>query len=101
MFIESSYIKNSLKYDPELCTGCGMCRIVCPHGVFKQNDRKAELNHSEDCMECGACSINCPAGAISVESGVGCAYAMIYAALTGKKEPTCGIGDDDPTPCRR
>jgi hypothetical protein len=28
--------------------------------------------------------------AIAVESGVGCASAMILAALTGKKEATCG-----------
>jgi len=37
-------------------------------------------------MECGACKLNCPTSAISVNSGVGCASAMIYAALTGKKE---------------
>jgi ferredoxin len=41
-------------------------------------------------MECGACQVNCPTNAISVESGVGCAAAMILAALTGKKEATCG-----------
>jgi hypothetical protein len=43
-------------------------------------------------MECGACQVNCAAGAIAVESGVGCAGAMIQAALTGKKEATCGCG---------
>jgi hypothetical protein len=37
-------------------------------------------------MECGACFLNCPAEAIEVESGVGCAEAMIRAALTGKPE---------------
>lgn len=41
-------------------------------------------------MECGACQQNCPGKAILVESGVGCATAMIVAALTGKKEATCG-----------
>jgi hypothetical protein len=41
-------------------------------------------------MECGACQVNCPTDAISVDSGVGCAAAMIRAALTGKKEVTCG-----------
>jgi ferredoxin len=41
------------------------------------------------CIECGACQRNCPTGAIEVESGVGCAAAMIYSALTGRKEE-CG-----------
>jgi hypothetical protein len=40
-------------------------------------------------MECGACQKNCIMNAIAVESGVGCASAMIRAALTGKKEVSC------------
>ena len=36
------------------------------------------------------CKLNCPTGAITVDSGVGCAAAMILAAVTGKKE---GKGD--------
>jgi len=46
-------------------------------------------------MECGACQLNCPTGAIVVESGVGCASAMMYAALTGRKDVTC----DDASCC--
>ena len=81
---------NTLQYDPDLCTGCGMCSIVCPHRVFAQNGDVAQLVRPDECMECGACQLNCPTGAIAVDSGVGCAAAMIYAALTGKKEATCG-----------
>ena len=79
---------NTLRYDPELCIGCGMCIAVCPHGVFAENGRVARLARWEACMECGACQVNCPAGAILVESGVGCASAMIRAALMGNKEDT-------------
>jgi NAD-dependent dihydropyrimidine dehydrogenase PreA subunit len=63
--------------------------MVCPHGVFVSQNGKARLADKEACMECGACQLNCPTGAIQVESGVGCASAMIYAALTGKKNTSC------------
>ena len=89
---------NTLRYDSELCNGCGMCTMVCPHAVFAPNGRVAQLVRPEACMECGACQVNCSTGAISVDSGVGCAAAMILAALTGKKEASCG-GDTDASCC--
>ena len=72
--------------------------MVCPHRVFIQNGREAVLAEPQRCMECGACMVNCPTGAIEVESGVGCASAIMYAAITGKKEATCGC-DDTPSCC--
>jgi NAD-dependent dihydropyrimidine dehydrogenase PreA subunit len=87
----SATIVNTLRYNPELCIGCGMCSIVCAHAVFAcHSDGVARLVRAEACMECGACQLNCPTDAIMVDSGVGCAAAMIAAALTGKKEVTCG-----------
>jgi len=83
---------NTLQYDPALCIGCEVCVDVCPHAVFGMNGRVARLIHPDDCMECGACQLNCPADAIVVESGVGCASAMILAALRGKDEVTCECG---------
>ena len=85
----NSYHENTLKYDPEECINCGMCSKVCPHGVFIPGKDAAILANKEACMECGACFLNCPTVAIEVESGVGCAAAMIHAALTGGPE-TCG-----------
>ena len=67
-----------------------MCAVVCPHGVFAMNHRRAEIVRQANCMECGACQVNCPTQAVAVESGVGCAAAIIQAALTGRREPTCG-----------
>ena len=81
---------NTLRYDPKRCVGCGMCARVCPHQVFALEDKKAVLVRNEACMECGACALNCPARAILVDSGVGCAAAMIISALKGRKEVTCG-----------
>ena len=80
---------NTLVYDPKLCIGCEMCTLVCPHGVFAMNGRTARLVRPEACMECGACQLNCPADAITVDSGVGCAAAMIRGALKGQEEATC------------
>ncbi|MHB8779889.1 MAG: mercury methylation ferredoxin HgcB [Candidatus Geothermincolia bacterium] len=83
---------NTLVYDPTACTNCGTCSEVCPHGVFARGSRVARLVAGSRCMECGACQLNCPAAAITVDSGVGCAAAMIRAALLGG-EPTCGCGE--------
>jgi ferredoxin len=83
---------NTLRYDAGRCTGCGMCVAVCPHGVWAMNSHKARVVAGDVCMECGACQVNCVAGAIAVESGVGCAGAMIQAAIRGQKEATCGCG---------
>ena len=80
---------NTLAYDAELCIGCDMCSTVCPHRVFAPNGRVARLVLPELCMECGACQLNCPTEAITVDSGTGCAAAMIMAALTGR-EISCG-----------
>jgi NAD-dependent dihydropyrimidine dehydrogenase PreA subunit len=87
----NSYVKNTLRYDEKKCVNCGVCTIVCPHGVFVNGEKSAVAKKPEACMECGACQLNCPTGAITVDSGVGCAAAMIRAALKGKKleEATC------------
>lgn len=87
--MQNAYLENTLVYDSELCNGCGLCSAVCPHGVFEMHGRLAVLVNPYGCMECGACQKNCITGAISVESGVGCASAMILAALKGQKEPSC------------
>lgn len=81
---------NTLRYDRSRCVGCGMCVNVCPHAVFRMEGKEAILIDNEACMECGACALNCPARAILVDSGVGCAAAMIVSALKGRKEVACG-----------
>lgn len=80
----NSYIDNTLQYCPEKCINCLMCTQVCPHGVFTEGKDHIELIQAAACMECGACALNCPVQAIEVQSGVGCAWAMIGAALRGK-----------------
>ena len=79
---------------PEQCIGCGMCVNVCPHNVFKIENRKAVMINRDSCMECGACKKNCPAGVIEVREGVGCAAALIYGMIR-KTDPQCGCCGSD------
>ena len=88
------YLANvvTLELDQDLCTGCRMCVIVCPHDVFAIEDRLAHVVDRDACMECGACAVNCPASAIRVQAGVGCATGVIMSALGRSSEcaPSCG-----------
>ena len=83
---------NTLIYDPDKCVNCLLCIYVCPHAVFVPDERVVRIARNENCGECGACMVNCPPGAIEVDSGVGCAYAMMRASLFGAKETVCCKG---------
>lgn len=78
---------STLQLNAETCVGCGMCTIVCPHGVFALQNRKAKIIDHDGCMECGACAKNCPSSAIMVTPGVGCASYIIQTWLKGKGAP--------------
>lgn len=84
------YLKGvaTLQFDGDKCTGCGMCVTVCPHGVFALSNGRATVADRDACMECGACAMNCAAQAISVQTGVGCATAVINSLL-GKESSSC------------
>ena len=81
---------STLEFDVQTCVGCGMCAMVCPHGVFRLADGKAQLASRDDCMECGACATNCPKSAINVSPGVGCAAYIIQTWIKGKEAASCG-----------
>ena len=81
----------TLKLDADKCVGCGRCQQVCPHAVFKIENKKAQICLFEACMECGACQKNCPVAAISVRAGVGCSAAVIGGWKSGG-EPNCDCG---------
>jgi len=84
------YLPNvaTLSLDDDKCDGCRMCEKVCPHAVFVIEDHKARIVDRDACMECGACALNCPPQALTVDSGVGCAAAVIVGAIKGT-EPDC------------
>lgn len=88
--MRNMYLENTLRFDRELCTGCGACVEVCPHAVFAPRDGVVAVVNRTACMECGACRVNCEYDAIAVDSGVGCAAALMVQAVTGRKQASCG-----------
>jgi NAD-dependent dihydropyrimidine dehydrogenase PreA subunit len=82
----------TLRFDVEKCTGCQMCVMVCPHAVFQMDGNRAKMVDRGACMECGACQRNCAFDAIHVESGVGCAAAIIGSWFKGGNV-SCGPAD--------
>ena len=89
------YLENevTLQYDASKCNGCARCTEVCPHGIWRMENKRAVLVDRGACMECGACASNCEQQSITVRAGVGCAAGVLTGLLTGR-EPTCGCGDD-------
>jgi len=75
----------TLAVDAGACVGCGMCTLVCPHGVLALTKGKVAIQDRDGCMECGACATNCPVGAVTVTPGVGCAAYIIQTWIKGKK----------------
>ena len=63
-------------------------------GSFLRRGKHIMIQNRDACMECGACSLNCPANAIAVQSGVGCANAVINSML-GRNNGECCCGPVD------
>ena len=72
---------STLLLDRDACIGCGVCELVCPHGVLGLENGEAAILDFDGCMECGACARNCSARAIRVTPGVGCAAYIIQSWL--------------------
>ena len=89
------YLKNvtTLELDEAKCIGCGKCEMVCPQGVMILSEKRSRIVNKDACMECGACAMNCRSEAISVQSGVGCANAIINGFFREDGQVCCGPSD--------
>jgi NAD-dependent dihydropyrimidine dehydrogenase PreA subunit len=86
----------TIELDVNKCNGCQLCKMVCPHAVFEIVEKRAKIVDRDACMECGACALNCSEGAITVNSGVGCATAILVGSARGT-EPTCSYSTEEKT----
>jgi ubiquinone/menaquinone biosynthesis C-methylase UbiE/NAD-dependent dihydropyrimidine dehydrogenase PreA subunit len=62
-------LTGSISHDPDLCTSCGTCIMVCPKAVFirTQKTGKVILGDSKACFRCQACLKQCLSKAISIQ----------------------------------
>ena len=96
-----SYLQDvvTLRFDANKCIGCDNCLAVCPHAVMQKDAKKVRIVARDACMECGACAQNCPTAAIRVDTGVGCAAALLNVALGRTKTACCGPTQDGGPAC--
>jgi len=55
----------SLSVDKNVCTGCGLCRNVCPANALSILNGKTALD-PDKCVKCYCCAEICPSGAIAL-----------------------------------
>jgi uncharacterized protein (DUF362 family)/ferredoxin len=67
VFLKEEMRVDMLKLDENRCNRCGVCRDVCPLGIFFPNDYKK----SEHCIKCLYCYSTCPERAISYTGEAG------------------------------
>jgi len=52
--------------NPDKCTGCGTCIVICPDRILQGDDSGRPTLIGDHCMQCGHCYAVCPTEAIAV-----------------------------------
>jgi len=50
--------------DPDKCSGCGTCILICPFGAITKDERGIAVVNEVVCKGCGTCAASCPERAI-------------------------------------
>ena len=65
-------LRSFLKWDPQTCTGCGLCVMDCPANAIhvtildKKEKRFVFSYHTDQCLFCGQCVESCRQGSLSM-----------------------------------
>jgi electron transport complex protein RnfB len=51
------------------CTGCGLCRDVCPVSAISGEPGKIHEINQVRCVDCSVCGMTCPAGSVTNGDG--------------------------------
>jgi len=65
--MSTTTVRQIVKIDEELCTGCGLCVSPCAEGAIQIVDGKAKVIREELCDGAGFCLGVCPTGALTIE----------------------------------
>ncbi len=63
--------RGRVRFDPELCSGCAICKFRCTSRAIQYKAGKGEFTWSYDpgqCTFCGRCVEGCKAGALSQDA---------------------------------
>jgi len=79
----------TLLVDPDLCTRCGICSVVCPTAIVDPADENTLPRVADEkavmCIQCGHCEVSCPS------------QALLLNDRPDEKEPfPAGAGTIDP-----
>ncbi len=66
--MSEAVIRQIVRIDEELCTGCGACVSPCAEGAIVIVDGKAKVVREELCDGAGFCLGVCPTGALAIET---------------------------------
>ena len=52
---DASAVSHQIRFDEDLCTGCGLCEAFCPMEVIVMGEGAPRVVHAEACWGCETC----------------------------------------------